>query len=208
MAPARPCKNHPDRESVRTQRLCRECAQDYQRAWKKANVEKARDYDRAWKKANVEKARATKRAWREANPEKASGTRTRANVEKGRARLQAWRAANPEKARACDRAWYDANPDKVRARKHRRRARLKDGVSPGVTPSEWRTILKQCGHACRYCGATGVRLTRDHVVAIAAGGRDEPGNLVPACKSCNSAKGARELVVWLFSRVSLATEND
>ena len=43
---------------------------------------------------------------------------------------------------------------------------------------------------CHYCGGTfpPADLTMDHVVPIARGGKSAKGNLVPACKECNSKK--------------------
>ena len=47
--------------------------------------------------------------------------------------------------------------------------------------------------ACGYCGVTevtaGGELTLDHFQPRAAGGSDEPGNLVYACVRCNQYKG-------------------
>ena len=53
-------------------------------------------------------------------------------------------------------------------------------------------VLRRDNHACRYCGGTApdVVLTVDHVVPTALGGSDEPGNLVAACRDCNSGKSA------------------
>lgn len=43
---------------------------------------------------------------------------------------------------------------------------------------------------CHYCGRKfrPAELTMDHIVPIARGGRSVPGNIVPACKECNSKK--------------------
>lgn len=53
-------------------------------------------------------------------------------------------------------------------------------------------VLRRDNHACRYCGrsAPDVALTVDHVVPVALGGSDDPGNLVTACRDCNSGKSA------------------
>jgi hypothetical protein len=53
-------------------------------------------------------------------------------------------------------------------------------------------ILRRDNHACRYCGASApeAELVVDHVLAVALGGTDEPGNLVAACQPCNSGKSA------------------
>lgn len=51
-------------------------------------------------------------------------------------------------------------------------------------------ILRRDDYACRYCGlkAGQTELTIDHVVPVALGGTDEPGNLVACCKDCNAGK--------------------
>lgn len=46
-----------------------------------------------------------------------------------------------------------------------------------------------------YCGSK-ENLTLDHVVSIARGGPHTEDNLVVACASCNSSKGAKSLLAW------------
>lgn len=48
---------------------------------------------------------------------------------------------------------------------------------------------------CAYC----VRPARtlDHFIPVSRGGRTEPGNLVPACKSCNSKKKDADPMLWV-----------
>jgi 5-methylcytosine-specific restriction endonuclease McrA len=43
---------------------------------------------------------------------------------------------------------------------------------------------------CHYCEKQFLprELTMDHLVPLARGGRSNKGNLVPACKACNSSK--------------------
>ena len=52
--------------------------------------------------------------------------------------------------------------------------------------------------ACTYCGAT-TKLSADHLIASSRGGADSGDNLVWACRSCNSSKGARDLLEWWFA---------
>ena len=47
---------------------------------------------------------------------------------------------------------------------------------------------------CLYCG--GAADSIDHVIPRLAGGPDAADNLIPACKACNSSKGATDLCVW------------
>ena len=44
---------------------------------------------------------------------------------------------------------------------------------------------------CHYCSRkfTFKELTLDHVVPLSRGGTTSPGNVVPACRECNKAKG-------------------
>lgn len=53
-------------------------------------------------------------------------------------------------------------------------------------------VLRRDNHACRYCGATApdVKLTVDHVLPKALGGKDEASNLVTACAPCNAGKSS------------------
>lgn len=53
--------------------------------------------------------------------------------------------------------------------------------------------------ACFYCSdpATSV----DHIVPVSRGGTDAPGNLVPACSSCNCSKNNTDPIKWIAGRV-------
>jgi 5-methylcytosine-specific restriction protein A len=49
---------------------------------------------------------------------------------------------------------------------------------------------KRASGICHYCGRKfpPAELTMDHLVPLARGGRSTKGNLVPACKECNTRK--------------------
>lgn len=53
-------------------------------------------------------------------------------------------------------------------------------------------VLRRDKHTCQYCGAKApdVKLHIDHVMPVALGGDDKPGNLVTACSGCNSGKSS------------------
>ena len=65
--------------------------------------------------------------------------------------------------------------EKAKARKLRQSQWWKQKIESGI---------------CHYCGGffASDTLTMDHIVPIARGGKSTRGNLVPACKSCNSNK--------------------
>lgn len=135
--------------------------------------------------------RASQKAYRERNREAISEWKRSYNFE--------YRQRDLEKAKARCAAWAAANPDKVRElgrkKNSRRRALLASSNSPGVSTEQWRSICETHGFRCAYCGVED-KLTVDHVIPISRGGPDAPENVVPACKSCNSSKGAKTLDEW------------
>lgn len=83
------------------------------------------------------------------------------------------------------------------------RSRLYAGLNKGsmnigsiVDDERLRLVLPR---ACCYCGDHG-RLSVDHLLPTKRGGPDSGDNLVWACRSCNSSKGARDVLEWLAGR--------
>jgi 5-methylcytosine-specific restriction enzyme A len=77
---------------------------------------------------------------------------------------------------------YAYDLDEAQIRRERRKARE-------IRASQWwKRRLAKC--VCHYCNriTPSDRLTMDHIVPIARGGRSTKGNLVAACKSCNNKK--------------------
>ena len=77
---------------------------------------------------------------------------------------------------------YEQEIDEAAIRKERQKAReLRD--------TQWwkRRLAKG---VCGYCGLSipPKELTMDHIVPIARGGRSTKGNVLPACKACNTVK--------------------
>lgn len=54
-------------------------------------------------------------------------------------------------------------------------------------------------HVCAYCGSD-QNLSADHLHPKSAEGSDSSDNIVWACRSCNSSKGAKDLLVWMESK--------
>jgi 5-methylcytosine-specific restriction endonuclease McrA len=67
-------------------------------------------------------------------------------------------------------------------RKERERAKK-------LRASQWWKRKRSSG-VCRFCGRRfrPRELTMDHIVPVVRGGKSTRGNLVPACKDCNSKK--------------------
>lgn len=79
--------------------------------------------------------------------------------------------------------------EKMKAKKRRDYARRKAAVvaERPVTAEDWLEIVRQHKNRCHYCGKKRV-LTLDHVIPLSKGGLHVIENIVPACRSCNSKK--------------------
>lgn len=66
-----------------------------------------------------------------------------------------------------------------------------------LTEEQWEMVVLAFDRRCAYCGNPGEKLTVDHVVAITRGGKDEIGNVIPACWPCNISKYNHGQDEWL-----------
>lgn len=111
----------------------------------------------------------------------------------------AWlRASTVRRSGKCeehDRAAYRSYYARGGAASIRQRIRArKRGVAPlPVIAQEY--LTEQFEGRCAYCG--GRAEGWDHVVPVSAAGATVPGNIVPACASCNSSKRDRPLTEWI-----------
>lgn len=69
------------------------------------------------------------------------------------------------------------------------------GTLAGYSVREY--LLEKWNRACAYCGATGVPLQVEHIVAKARHGSDRVSNLTLACSPCNTKKGTDPIEVFL-----------
>jgi 5-methylcytosine-specific restriction endonuclease McrA len=156
-----------------------ECKHAYYLKNREAFIAKSKQY----KKDHPEKSRAWAKAYAAKHPEMVLAKRKR------------YEKLHPDRTKAKDRRWAEQNPEKVRARNDRRRARLA-GVLHTLTARQWDAILAFYENRCAYCGRGDVPMTRDHVTPIIQGGGHTADNVVPACLSCNSKKGAKTPEEW------------
>lgn len=54
--------------------------------------------------------------------------------------------------------------------------------------ADWINTLESFGCVCAYCGCITDKPEQEHFIPIALGGETKPGNIVPACRSCNARK--------------------
>lgn len=130
----------------------------------------------------------------------------------------AWQEHNPDRVRAASNRWKERNPERVRAyskkywaeHKESEYAKFRDYMTPernayylrlrrdrkrgavgDCSLEQLRARIAYYGGLCWMCGAEAD--TIDHVIPISGGGTEWPANLRPACRSCNSSKGASRL---------------
>lgn len=95
-----------------------------------------------------------------------------------------------------------------RTAKRNRRARKRAALVEVITSQAWREIVASWGGRCAYCARpeSVAPLTLDHFQPLARGGVHARHNAVPACKSCNSRKNARDPFEFLFDFCRLDAE--
>jgi len=164
---------------------CRVCWRERTRLasqrWRERHPEQAAESYRNWLEKNREYDRERCNRYDATNREKRRQARAKSrkeNPEHHRALNKAWREANIEKARAACLAYY-----------HRKRS------SSDLDKSTDAYVAWLMLQNCFYCGAKG-KMTIDHVIPISRGGKHVADNIVPACQSCNSSKGAKPLEEW------------
>ena len=76
---------------------------------------------------------------------------------------------------------------------------LKEGTMNIRTIFDDEKIKLQTGQICNYCGSS-QNLALDHILPQRFGGKDDAENLIFACRSCNSSKGKKDLMEWMYFR--------
>lgn len=109
-----------------------------------------------------------------------------------------WYAANRERKAAAVAVWRQANPDSGLASARARRAR-RLGATGRMTRGEQRELLQGSLGLCSYCNERGP-LALDHIEPLSKGGSNDAGNAAAVCRSCNSSKSNKPLLLWLAHR--------
>lgn len=83
------------------------------------------------------------------------------------------------------------------------RARLTKGLRSGSMSMssmfDDEKLKLRNGSRCSYCGGEG-DLALDHLIPRNVGGLDTGDNLLPACRTCNSSKGSKDVLLWYRDR--------
>lgn len=166
---------------------------------------KNREAVRRYKAAHPERVLASSRRSRAKNPAYYVAYRLAHRAERA-AYNKTYNAAHflehRAEAAARSRAWAAAHRDREAARASRRRAWKRQSPLNDLTAPQWQAILEHYNFRCVYCPPTCATckakrhaLTQDHIIPLSKGGLNTFSNVVPACRSCNSKKGARAPLV-------------
>jgi len=155
------------------------------------------NYNRAafakWKAAHPEMAGVREARFRAAHPERVAQIGAKCRAEHPGTRRE-WRAANPERVKAMRARWAKAHPEQIRAKGHRRRVLLREGIVETFLDTE---IFERDGWTCGICLESidqqlryphSMSVSLDHVVPIAKGGHHTRVNVQAAHFGCNSGK--------------------
>lgn len=91
---------------------------------------------------------------------------------------------------------YSRQDHMIRARLRRR---LIDGTMKMRSLYDDERLKITFPRACHYCGGTR-NLCMDHMIPKMREGPDAADNLVYACRSCNSSKGAYDMLEWMLRK--------
>lgn len=116
-----------------------------------------------------------------------------------------YREANREAIREYQREYWQSPEGRAVARRkaRARRARKLGAYNDGYTEADlqaWWSDRDYTG--CVYCGGPFEHL--DHIKALARGGDEARYNLAPSCEHCNTSKGDRDVIWWLYTQGPLA----
>lgn len=164
---------------------CFECIDEYNRSYRKTwvrnNPSKSLEYQKKYKKLNLEtirkKNRDYKKKWRKENPIDSLMT------------MRLWRKNNVDRRNQLQRIWAKKNKEYVYFMNRQRRNASKN--APGKhTLKEWKELKKTYNYTCPSCLKIEPEITleEDHIVPISKGGTNYIQNIQPLCGNCNRKK--------------------
>jgi 5-methylcytosine-specific restriction endonuclease McrA len=191
------------KQGGKTQRQskCRECQKQY---WKDRNhTLSAKVSQEKYMRSPKYKIRLASRA----EAIKQDTLRRERQLEGKRQSEKRYRERSPEIVRERKRLERSLHPEGGKVRTQRYKAR-KRSLSDVMKPDDWLHALEYWNGRCVYCNSQqGLwnPMCADHFVPVTDPRPDNPGtvpgNIVPACRSCNSSKGNRPADEWLIAKL-------
>jgi 5-methylcytosine-specific restriction endonuclease McrA len=199
---------------------CRGCEKKYKHNYYLGHQEEIRDRDHNYRHTHQEEKKERARIYYLAHAEE----------EKGRTRK--WQQTHTEEVKELNRKYYQEHREEAKefshdyyqdhredvdernriySKKHpeykrigcrNRRARILNASGNGWSAKDEKQLKQDYSYRCAYCGKD-TKLELDHIVPISRGGKHAIENIVPACRSCNSSKGSKSLLKWMYEQRKL-----
>lgn len=80
-------------------------------------------------------------------------------------------------------------------KERRQHAKSKKRNIKPLPPEAQDILMEEFDGKCAYCGKPAT--SWDHIEPVSKGGDTTPGNVVPACLTCNSSKKTSDVIEWL-----------
>ena len=154
--------------------ICKECSKKKAKEWCKKNPDKRKKIANKYAKNNLEK----RNLWVKNNKESVNSSKRK------------YYKNNRDYIRGLINQWNKNNKDKLQEYKRNRRAR-EEGNGGNITAKQWLELCEKYGNRCLCCGSKEKKLTLDHVIPLALGGKHEIDNAQPLCLSCNLKKATK-----------------
>lgn len=157
-----------------------------QRTYYQQNKQKILEVNRQWKIENADK-------WKEYHKEYLKRYYQCPNNKRKRLDIyRRYRKRNADKISAYKKS---ERGREVNNRSWNKRRTLEKQLLATLTKEQWISIKERFNQKCAYC-LKDKSLTIDHFVPISKNGEFTVTNVLPACLSCNSSKGARDFFKW------------
>lgn len=167
--------------------------------WRNENKEHLAAQKREYRLENRDRIKANLIRWRAANREKwLEGKRRRylKNRETHLAQCDEYRRKNLELFRRIGKRWRENNPEKVKANLHKRRAREKLAIG-AFSGRDVKLLLERQRWKCACCRSKLIKYHVDHIIPLAKGGSNYPGNIQALCPTCNLSKGSKDPIEFM-----------
>ena len=181
---------------------------EYAKQYSQDNKEKIAKRMKQYSEDNKEKISEKKKQYREDNKERFA-ERAKLYYEDNKEKIAKYYEDNKEHISERKIQYYEDNKERFarsmkqhakdnsesyRIRNQNRRA-LKLKLPHTLTIQQWETAKLHFNNKCAYCGKE-LPLEQEHFLALTKGGEYTINNIIPACKSCNDSKLARDFFIW------------
>ena len=167
------------------------------KAYYEANKEIINSKNKAYRELNKISRTAKARVYNEENKvhiAERSKAYSEANKEKILAYGKLYRASNKVLLASKYSAYLKTHKEISSTACQRRIARRKN-LKSTLSAEQWTKIKLHFNNKCAYCGNE-KPLEQEHLCPLSLGGEYAVSNIICACRSCNSSKGAKSFPAW------------